>query len=292
MSIEALNWAWNLAPVPYDQPNPDKPGRPNPACAAVLVGLANHADPDGTGAFPSVARLVRYTRLSERTVRGALDRLEADGIIRPCDPAVIAAKIKRADRHPKGYDLGLGLTRLDLTDDDIAQMSRQWPGLRQRVDAARRAAGIGVQPLHPAAARGAAAADDGVQPPQERGAAAAPEPSLTHPEGTTPPPTEVPPAASRRNSSGKTEVPDPFVVTEHLRAWAASSAPGVDIDAETLVFVDHHRGAGTRWKDWDRSWQAWIRRSAGRARGRVVGGHHTAGNTTTTEHDERRDAFQ
>jgi hypothetical protein len=44
-------------------------GQPSTACKFVLVGLANHAGPDGIGAFPSVATLVRYTGLSERTVR-------------------------------------------------------------------------------------------------------------------------------------------------------------------------------------------------------------------------------
>ena len=70
MSVEAITWALNLAPVPADVH-----GKPNSACAFVLVGLANHADPDGTAAFPSVPTLVRYTRLSERTIRTALDRL-------------------------------------------------------------------------------------------------------------------------------------------------------------------------------------------------------------------------
>jgi DNA-binding transcriptional regulator YhcF (GntR family) len=74
----------------------------------VLIGLANHADPDGKDAFPSVRRLTRYTELSERTVRTALDRLEADGIIRPCDPAIVAAKIERADQRPQGWDLAIG----------------------------------------------------------------------------------------------------------------------------------------------------------------------------------------
>ena len=54
--------------------------------------LANHAGPDGTGAFSSVATLVRYTGLSERIVRTCLDRLEAAGIIAPCDPDIIAAR--------------------------------------------------------------------------------------------------------------------------------------------------------------------------------------------------------
>jgi hypothetical protein len=69
-------------PVPAD-----RGGQPSSACKSVLAGLANHAGPDGTGAFPSVATLVRYTGLSERTVRTRLDRLETEGIISPCDPA-------------------------------------------------------------------------------------------------------------------------------------------------------------------------------------------------------------
>ena len=72
MSVEAISWALNLAPVPAD-----RSGQPSTACKFVLVGLANHAGPDGTAAFPSVATLVRYTGLSERTVRTCLDRLEA-----------------------------------------------------------------------------------------------------------------------------------------------------------------------------------------------------------------------
>jgi hypothetical protein len=50
----------------------------------------------GTGAFPSVATLIRYTGLSERTVRTCLDRLDSEGIIRPCDPDIVAARISRA----------------------------------------------------------------------------------------------------------------------------------------------------------------------------------------------------
>jgi pyocin large subunit-like protein len=101
VSVEAISWALNLAPVPAD-----RGGQPSSACKFVLVGLANHAGPDGTGAFPSVATLVRYTGLSERTVRTCLDRLEAEGIIQACDPDIIAARIKRAGRRPKGWDPG------------------------------------------------------------------------------------------------------------------------------------------------------------------------------------------
>jgi len=97
MSVEAISWALDLAPVPADRNE-----HPSSACKCVPVGLADHAGPGGAGAFPSVRTLIRCTGLSERTVRTCLDRLEHGGLIRPCDPAVVAAKIKRADRRPTG----------------------------------------------------------------------------------------------------------------------------------------------------------------------------------------------
>jgi hypothetical protein len=93
----------------------------------VLAGLASHAGPDGTGAFRPVATLVRYAGLSERTVRTCLDRLGAAGIIWPCDPEIVAARIKRADRRPKGWDLDLSLIRDDLAEAGLAASSSSSP---------------------------------------------------------------------------------------------------------------------------------------------------------------------
>ena len=195
MSVEAISWALNLAPVPAN-----RSAQPSSACKFVLVGLANHAGPDGMGAFPSVATLVRYTGLSERTVRTCLDRLAAEGIIAPCDPDIVAARIKRADRRPQGWDLNLRLVRDDLDDADLAVLEHQFPGLGGRLAAAvhpganGRADGVqsphpvavgseavdnrpdGVQRLHPEPGTGCNQRADGVQPKQERGAAVAPEP--------------------------------------------------------------------------------------------------------------------
>jgi hypothetical protein len=201
VSVEAISWALNLAPVPRD-----RGGKPNPACKAVLIGLANHAGPDGKEAFPAVRTLIRYTCLSERTVRTALDRLEAEGIIATCDPAIVAAKIKRADQRPQGWDLAMHLVRDDLDEEDLAALERQFPGLTARVHAMRAAAGqltdgtghgvqqlhparspvdnpaSEVQPLHPAGATGCNHRTDGVQLLLERGAAVAPEPSFEPPK--------------------------------------------------------------------------------------------------------------
>jgi len=135
VSVEAISWALNLAPVPAD-----RGGQPSSACKFVLVGLANHAGPDGTGAFPSVATLVRYTGLAERTVRTCLDRLAAEGIIAPCDPDIVAARIKRADRRPQGWDLNLSLVRDDLDNAAIAVLDHQFPELGARLAAGSRVA--------------------------------------------------------------------------------------------------------------------------------------------------------
>jgi hypothetical protein len=203
VSVEAISWALNLAPVPAD-----RGGQPSSACKFVLVGLANHAGPDGSVAFPSVATLVRYTGLSERTVRTCLNRLEAGGVIRTCDPDIVAARIKRADRRPKGWDLDLSQVRDDLDEAGIAALEHQSPGLAARVaaiacpDAGKASDGVQaphpagavdnwadeVRPLHPASATGCNQRTDGVQRAQPRGAAVAPEPSRE--------PSPEPPAAT------------------------------------------------------------------------------------------------
>jgi hypothetical protein len=84
------------------------------------------------------ATLVRYTGLAERTVRTCLDRLAAEGIIAPCDPDIVAARIKRADRRPQGWDLNLSLVRDDLDNAAIAVLDHQFPELGADPVCARR----------------------------------------------------------------------------------------------------------------------------------------------------------
>jgi hypothetical protein len=174
----------------------ERNGQPSSACKFVLAGLANHAGPDGTSAFPSVRTLTRYTGLSERTVRTYLDRLETADVIIPCDPEVVAAKIKRADRRPQGRDLNLTLIRTDLGDAEPQSPENQFPGLQARLAAAGPAADgpppRRVQPLHPAAGTGCNQRPGG-------GAAAAPEPSG---EPSTKPPAV--PAADHGSASAPT----------------------------------------------------------------------------------------
>ncbi len=180
MSVEAISWALNKAPVDES------------SAAFVLVALANHAGPDGRGAFPSVARLVTYTRLSERTIREQLDILEAAGVIVPCDPAIVAAYIKRADQRPQGWDLNMNLDRavpahLERFQAAVEAIKEKRKQRRQRASEKKAS---GVQPsqvvergvtVAPRTQRGATVAGNEVQPSPNRGATVAPEPSVEPP---------------------------------------------------------------------------------------------------------------
>lgn len=93
MSVQALSWALNDAP--------DVPAE----LVAVLVGLANHADEEGRNAFPAQARLARYARKSDRSVRNDLAALLAIGLIREGDRRLVAHI--PGGRRPKVYDLAM-----------------------------------------------------------------------------------------------------------------------------------------------------------------------------------------
>lgn len=53
----------------------------HPTAKMVLIGLANHANPDGTHVFPSVARIARYAECDPRTVKRQLKALRLAGWI-------------------------------------------------------------------------------------------------------------------------------------------------------------------------------------------------------------------
>jgi hypothetical protein len=76
MSVEALRWALEQAPIP-----PLPSGKPNSAAAGVLTSLAWHADRHGANSYPSVERIQLESRYGTTAVRTALTALERAGLI-------------------------------------------------------------------------------------------------------------------------------------------------------------------------------------------------------------------
>lgn len=72
-------------------------------------------------------------------------------------------------------------------------------------------------------------------------------------------------------SGGKRRTPPPaqFEVTPELRSWALDAVPELDIGIETEKFLDHHRAAGSLFRDWNAAWRKWMRNAPAfnRARG-------------------------
>ena len=71
MSMKALEWAMYHVPAEMVKG----------ALLRILLALADHADTEGRGAFPSQRRLVALTGYSRRTIQNGLHALEAAGLI-------------------------------------------------------------------------------------------------------------------------------------------------------------------------------------------------------------------
>lgn len=75
----------------------------------------------------------------------------------------------------------------------------------------------------------------------------------------------IPREPSNEGSGGPrkrgTRIPDPFVVTADMRAWAADRTPLVDVNGSTERFVNHWRakaGKDATKLDWVATWRNWL----------------------------------
>lgn len=97
MSVQAITWVLEDAPdLPHN-------------LVSTLIGLANHADRHGRGAFPGQATLADYTRKSDRAIRDDLKALMKLGLIRLGDQRLVAHI--RPDQRPVVYDLAMDRKR-------------------------------------------------------------------------------------------------------------------------------------------------------------------------------------
>ena len=61
-----------------------------------------------------------------------------------------------------------------------------------------------------------------------------------------------------------TRIPEPFMLTAEMKAWAVQEVPGLDVTAHTREFVDHWRAASGQSavkRDWVAAWRNWMRKA-------------------------------
>lgn len=97
MSVQAIAWVLEHAP--------DLP----PSLVAPLLGLANHAHHDGTGAYPTQATLAWYCRKDERQIRRDLAKLLELKLIERGDQRMVSHIDK--DERPVVYNLCMWRSR-------------------------------------------------------------------------------------------------------------------------------------------------------------------------------------
>lgn len=67
--------------------------------------------------------------------------------------------------------------------------------------------------------------------------------------------------AAKRPSARGTRIPDTFIVTAEMRSWATESAPHVDVNRATEMFVNYWRakaGRDATKLDWILTWRNWL----------------------------------
>lgn len=188
----------------------------------VLISLANHARPDGTEAWPSIAQVAKEAGVHESTVKRCLRSLEERGFIQT--EFNVGFPRRRADRRTNSYTVV-------MTVENPAVH-----GGASRSTGAHLESNGGASTLDHGGASGDRALSTSLkeEPSRER---------------------------VREAPARPVPLPSGFVVSPKMEAWAREHAPAVDWHTQTDQFRDHHTAKGSTMRDWEAAWRTWMRNS-------------------------------
>ena len=90
----------------------------DPLLKNVLLGMANHAGPDGSHCYPSVRRIVAYTNLSESAVRERIQKAQRLELI---------TLVEKSKRHkPNEYRMNVGMLK-EMKHQTIIDLDGEGP---------------------------------------------------------------------------------------------------------------------------------------------------------------------
>lgn len=199
-----------------------------PVEVLILVAMAERAADDGTTTYQSVSTIASKARISVRTCQTKLRKLEEAGIISRGDQQH-AAHLP-GNRRPVVYDLAVHLNRgADSAPQEIRGAESAIRGANSKVRGAEQGT-LGVQLIADNSSLNSSLLDSSKD------------------------------SGAPKHQTYGSQVPDPFIVTAELEAWAKMETPLADARLETPKFVDHHKSEGNRKKDWTAAWRNWMRK--------------------------------
>lgn len=220
MSMKALEWAM------YDVPAEMTKG----SLLRILLALADHADTEGNGAFPSQKRLCALTGYSRRTIQHGLHDLEASGLI-------VKGDQRLTEHYGRHRPIVWNLTMEDFRGVKTAPLKKNESEAQHATPQISQEAQLGAQKT---AVRGAI-----------RGAIPL-RPNLYKEEPY------IEPRESNARARKQIPIPADWKPTEEHQALA--DRLGIDCDVEADKFRDRALDTGATSADWDAKFRIWLMR--------------------------------
>lgn len=220
MSMKALEWAM------YDVPAEMTKG----SLLRILLALADHADTEGNGAFPSQKRLCALTGYSRRTIQHGLHDLEASGLI-------VKGDQRLTEHYGRHRPIVWNLTMEDFRGVKTAPLKKNESEAQHTTPQNSQEAQLGAQKT---AVRGAI-----------RGAIPL-RPNLYKEESY------IEPRESNARARKQIPIPADWKPTEEHQALA--DRLGIDCDIEAGKFKDRALDTGATSADWDAKFRIWLMR--------------------------------
>lgn len=218
MSMKALEWAM------YDVPAEMAKG----SLLRILLALADHADTEGRGAFPSQKRLCALTGYSRRTIQHGLHDLEASGLI-------VKGDQRLTEPYGRHRPIVWNLSMEDFRGAKTAPLKKNESEAQHTTPQNSQEAQLGAQKT---AVRGAI-----------RGAVSL-RPNLYKEESY------IEPRESNARARKPIPIPADWQPSEEHRALA--DRLGVDCDIEGDKFRDRALDSRARSADWDAKYRNWL----------------------------------
>lgn len=242
MSVDATRWAWLASPSKSSE-------------LLVLLSMADRAGEDHT-CWPSVARLVKDTKLNEKTVNTALKGLVAQGLIEDTGKRVGSTgrvKVYRLigvlGRDQQSGNLGSSPQSENTNTPNsggIDSSHEIGPKSGKKDNTPKN----GILPILPSNTPEIG----GTKYPQNRGS----EPITLEPNKEPNTSLGLPSENATKKQKRNCPYPNDFSVDQSMVDWLNEKGITTPWPLETEKFANHHIAKGSVFKDWKAAWRTWM----------------------------------